>query len=548
MSSFSSSSSQAYTFTEGRCVAVELPSPPRQFDTPFPAIDELCLAQDCGQGNWYQAIVRKKSVKNPGYYIIVFVDTNETARVHEAFLRSLPPPTELGEIVDVHEEDNTYDVQLDNGKLMQHVSKHLLSKPKRWRPAQQRPVSNHDQITMWNDLSTDQFKHLRVQMPRSKRLSVSFATEETQSKNNDTTTTTSTATTSTSTATTSTSTATTSTSTATNDNKSSTLIIVADYAYVQLINIRKGMRAVAITGHHSSDVANVVVLSAPKSISNNNDKKNESLSVVSVQYENGDVVPQYPAHLLGKAPPPPKKNSFFGFSSQQQQSNVERIFPSAGQSIFFFHESQETGSGWKTGIVLNDSLPPMGIDIDDSVVPRDDLNKQVTIWQGDITTLNVDAIQNAANDGLWSGGGICGAIYKAANDFELSREVQRKYPNGCDVGKTVLSTGCQLHAKHVLHTVGPKGEKPKLLEAAYKSALDTAEEAGCKSVALCCISTGIFGFPPESAAPIAVRTVRKWLEEKNTDARREMKIIFCLFLDSDVKLYAFWMSQWFPKK
>merc|ERR1712000_498017 len=99
--------------------------------------------------------------------------------------------------------------------------------------------------------------------------------------------------------------------------------------------------------------------------------------------------------------------------------------------------------------------------MDPTMLPNDALNNQISIFQGDITTLNVDVIQNAANDQLRSGGGICGAIYSAACEFDLSREVQRKYPNGCDVGKTAISSGCNLHAKHVLHTVGPRGEKPE---------------------------------------------------------------------------------------
>jgi O-acetyl-ADP-ribose deacetylase (regulator of RNase III) len=181
--------------------------------------------------------------------------------------------------------------------------------------------------------------------------------------------------------------------------------------------------------------------------------------------------------------------------------------------VFFYHQK----FGWKTGSVVNNAIPPLGIDVDASMVPNEALNNCISMFQGDITTLNVDAIQNAANNQLFSGGGICGAIYNAACEFDLSREVQRKYPNGCDVGQTAISSGCHLHAKHVLHTVGPRGEQPELLESAYRSTLDMAKAHGCKSVALCCISTGIFGYPPEAAAPIAIRTVKKWLEERQKE-------------------------------
>ena len=95
--------------------------------------------------------------------------------------------------------------------------------------------------------------------------------------------------------------------------------------------------------------------------------------------------------------------------------------------------------------------------------------------------------------------------------------------------------------------MGPRGEKPDLLVSSYRSALDTAAANGLESVALCCISTGIFGYPPEAAAPLAIATVRAWLEERKQGGGHSLKrIIFCLFLDSDVQLYNYWMEKWFP--
>ena len=137
------------------------------------------------------------------------------------------------------------------------------------------------------------------------------------------------------------------------------------------------------------------------------------------------------------------------------------------------------------------------------------LNDIVRVWQGDITHLCVDAIQNAANSGLKSGGGICGAIHGAAGDeleaacFEYpERQTKSDYVGGvspkagafaplrCDEGDTRLTPGFKLHANAVLHTVGPKGVRPELLRSAYRSALDQAVAHNLRSVALCAISTG----------------------------------------------------------
>jgi|TARA_B110000091_G_C13680578_1_gene417678 O-acetyl-ADP-ribose deacetylase (regulator of RNase III) len=314
---------------------------------------------------------------------------------------------------------------------------------------------------------------------------------------------------------------------------------MANRAYVQLdpSTLRHGTKALAIVGHHTSEVVNVTVLQPANDASTSSTNGNTT----PIQLDNGDTISSYPVHLLGRAPPP----------QELQSGRHKPPPPSVGQSVFFYHQK----FGWKTGSVVNNAIPPLGIDVDASMVPNEALNNCISMFQGDITTLNVDAIQNAANNQLFSGGGICGAIYNAACEFDLSREVQRKYPNGCDVGQTAISSGCHLHAKHVLHTVGPRGEQPELLESAYRSTLDMAKAHGCKSVALCCISTGIFGYPPEAAAPIAIRTVKKWLEERQKEMAMSgenggpgMKIIFCLFLDSDVALYQYWLSRWFPKK
>ena len=258
--------------------------------------------------------------------------------------------------------------------------------------------------------------------------------------------------------------------------------------------------------------------------------------VVTIHLPNGDIVEEYPVHLLGRV-----QETKPGINKWGKRLPSKKIPPVEGEKVVF-HD----GTTWRSGTALG-LAPPRGCT--SNATKSTVLNNQVTFFQGDITTLNVDAIQNAANDKLWSGGGICGAIFAAANDFELSRECSKKHPSGCPIGKTALTSGCQLHAKHVLHTVGPRGEKPALLESAYVSALEEAAKAGCDSVALCCISTGIFGYPPECAAPLAISTVRKWLDQKQAEgvAEKDMRVVFCLFLDSDVELYQHWMTEWFPR-
>jgi O-acetyl-ADP-ribose deacetylase (regulator of RNase III) len=289
------------------------------------------------------------------------------------------------------------------------------------------------------------------------------------------------------------------------------------------------------------------------------------------------------------------------------------------------------------------------------------MNGVVRLWQGDITSLAIGAIQNAANSGLFAGGGICGAIHRAAGP-ELARACQssdagaivsgteapakrrklshagagggagavdgdagggaggdaggaggdaggaggdaggetnggagggsgdecgrrnRSWSEGsssgsdsstmdlsawasqerCPAGSTVVTPAFALPCKHVLHTVGPQGVKPTVLRSAYRSALDACVANGVRSVALCCLSTGIFGYPSQLAAPVALRAVREWLEEPcaaqpsappsaassaSAAADRSVPppaarncdavdcVIFCVFLQKDLDLY-----------
>jgi len=155
--------------------------------------------------------------------------------------------------------------------------------------------------------------------------------------------------------------------------------------------------------------------------------------------------------------------------------------------------------------------------------------------QVDITTLEVDAIVNAANTRLAGGGGVDGAIHRAAGPRlpEACRAV-----GGCATGDAVLTPGFDLPARWIVHTVGPvwsDGEQREdvLLAACYRRALEVAAAAGARSVAFPAISTGVYGFPPERAARIAVATVRAELTSRATIER----VVFACFDARTLELY-----------
>ena len=160
---------------------------------------------------------------------------------------------------------------------------------------------------------------------------------------------------------------------------------------------------------------------------------------------------------------------------------------------------------------------------------------RISLHRGDITQLKVDAIVNAANQTLLGGGGVDGAIHRAAGP-ELLKECRTL--NGCETGDAKITRGYKLPAKFVIHTVGPvyyngRNNEAEKLASCYRRSLEIAEIHQVKSIAFPNISTGVYGYPKEEAAQIAIQTVRHFSEEKN----QVDEVIFCVFDEENYLLY-----------
>ena len=166
---------------------------------------------------------------------------------------------------------------------------------------------------------------------------------------------------------------------------------------------------------------------------------------------------------------------------------------------------------------------------------------RVRLVRGDITNMETDAIVNAANSSLMGGGGVDGAIHRRGGPTileECKRIRATEWPQGLPTGKAVITSGGNLKAKHVIHTVGPvwrggnQGE-PELLAQAYQNSLKLASEKGLKTVAFPSISTGAYGYPIEQATRVAIGTVKTFLEKE--DMLDE--VVFVLFSQPAYEVY-----------
>lgn len=192
---------------------------------------------------------------------------------------------------------------------------------------------------------------------------------------------------------------------------------------------------------------------------------------------------------------------------------------------------------------LREAVLEKGITDVDELTP---VEPGICLWQGDITTLRCDAIVNAANSGMTGCYQPCHSCidncihtYAGIQLRNACAEIISAQGHEEPTGQAKITPGFNLPCRYVIHTVGPivDGRLTKRHEAqlasCYRSCLQLAAENGCESIAFCCISTGVFGFPKEEAAEIAIRTVREWKAETGS----RMRVVFNVFSDRSLELY-----------
>lgn len=189
------------------------------------------------------------------------------------------------------------------------------------------------------------------------------------------------------------------------------------------------------------------------------------------------------------------------------------------------------------------SVTPNDLAVKKGILVNRTVNGKVAIFRGDITTLEIDCIVNAANEQLSSdGGGVDGALHKAAGAG--LREACARV-SGCPIGEVRVTDGFNLPARHVMHAVGPTSEDEPALARCYRNILSMMATQRFRTIGICCISTGMYGFPPLKAAHIALKTVRAWLEEPE-NADKVDKIIFVVYSETAHKVYEALFPAYFP--
>jgi O-acetyl-ADP-ribose deacetylase (regulator of RNase III) len=187
-------------------------------------------------------------------------------------------------------------------------------------------------------------------------------------------------------------------------------------------------------------------------------------------------------------------------------------------------------------------LSPPAAETSTSVTPSKAINNKVSIFRGNITRLEVDAIVNAANKYLAGGGGVDGAIHAAAGPGLLQ---ECSTLGGCKTGSAKITSAYELPCKKVIHAVGPvysrsePEESATLLASCYTTSLQLAVDNDCKTVVFSGLSTGVYGYPSQYAASVATKAVRGFLEGASGD--KIDRVIFCTFEMKDVNAYNDWV-------